>query len=67
MKMKIPCEECVSLAICIDPDKFYDIYYGCACPILEEAIIDASKLFNSVTRAAYKVHDWYKERTGIHI
>ena len=63
--MKIPCEECILLAVCITPGRFYHIYYGCTCTILEKAIFEESKLtYSSPIEAAKEVHDWYKERTG---
>ena len=63
--MDVPCEKCVLLAICIEPNKFADIYYGCSCSILEEAITKDGELSGDGSiRSAYKVHDWYRERTG---
>lgn len=65
----IPCDTCIVFPRCVEPNRFSDTFYGCACPILETWICEfnKSKNYPEDTMGAYAVVDWYKARTGIKI
>ena len=62
----VPCETCILLAVCLDPDRFSDTFYGCKCYILEDFIGQNMKDDTHLPRQ-YAVVDWYKEKTGYEI
>ena len=63
-EMTVPCKTCILFAMCADPDKFSDIFYGCSCTIMETAIDEAAEKFfdGDVHKPAYIIHEWYHQQ-----